>query len=47
MIVETRSINKNDQFSPLGMNGTKKVNDFKDGFLILKEMIYLFFNHNR
>jgi len=44
---------KNLQISDIGSTerkriaGTKKVNDFKDGFLILKEMIYLFFNHNR
>ena len=43
----------NLQISDIGSNerkriaGTKKVNDFKDGFLILKEMIYLFFNSKR
>ena len=44
---------KNLQISDIGSNekkriaGTKKVNELKDGFLILMEMIYLFFNHNR
>ncbi len=44
---------KNLQISDIGSNekkrisGTKKVNELIDGFLILKEMIYLFFNHNR
>tara|TARA_B100001123_G_C14934465_1_gene877102 strand:+ start:72 stop:743 length:672 start_codon:yes stop_codon:yes gene_type:complete len=43
---------KNLQISDIGSNerkriaGIKKVNEFKDGFLILKEMAYLFFNRN-
>ena len=43
----------NLRISDIGSNekkriaGTKKVNDFKDGFLILIEMIYLFFNTKR